>query len=188
MRWIQPTEYLYLGMRPFNPPLSVSSWNGLQEIKFSGGTTYPDHSLEEVLSSVTSPMLQKVAINMSALTKSDDTFGEINGDWDTVDRLLFELGQQRRLKSNEEETLVVEIGIEFGRKQIVDGESINLGKFLGRFRTVGDVDALSDRRRPSRTFASVLCIHTFSICWQADIVVCLVRVCGSRFRSSSVRY
>ena len=103
-------------MRPFNPPLSVSSCNRLQEIKFSGGTTYPDHSLEEVLSSVASPVLQKVTINMSALTKSDDTFGEINGDWDTVDRLLFELGQQRRLKSNEEETLVVEIGIEFGRK------------------------------------------------------------------------
>lgn len=77
---------------------------------------------------------------MSALTKSDDTFGDINiGDWDAIDRLLFELGQQRRLKSNEEETLVVEIGIGFGCKQIIDGESINLGKFLGRFRTVGDV-------------------------------------------------
>jgi len=130
----------YTGMRPFNPPLSVASCGKLQEIVFSGGTAYPDHSLEEVLSSVTSPMLQKVTIYMSALTKSNDTFGEINiVDWDAVDRLLFELGQQRRLRSNGEETLVVEIGIGFGCKQIIDGENINLGYFLGRFRTVGDV-------------------------------------------------
>jgi len=130
----------YIGMRPFNPPLSVTSCNKLQEIIFSGGTAYPDHSLEEVLSSVTSPVLQKVTIYMSALTKSDDTFGEINiVDWDAVDRLLFELGQQRRVKSNGKETLVVEIGIGFGCKQIIGGERINLGDFLGRFRTVGDV-------------------------------------------------
>lgn len=130
----------YTGMRPFNPPLSVASCDQLQEIIFAGGTAYPDHSLEEVLSSVTSPLLQKVTIYMSALTKSDDTFGEINiVDWDTVDRLLFELGQQKRLRSNGEETLVVDIGIGFGCKQIVDRESINLGYFLGRFRTVGDV-------------------------------------------------
>lgn len=128
------------GMRPFNPPLSVSSCNTLQEIIFSGGTAYPDHSLEEVLSSVTSPRFKKVTINMSALTKSDNTFGEINiKDWDAVDRLLFKLGQQRRLKSNGEETLVVEIGIGFGCRQVIDGESINLGNFLCRFRTVGDV-------------------------------------------------
>ena len=128
------------GMRPFNPPLSVGSCNKLQEIIFSGGTAYPDHSLEEVLSSVTSSMLQKVTIYMSALTKSEDTFGEINiVDWDAVDRLLFELGQQRRLRSGGEEALVVEIGIGFGCKQIIGGESINLGYFLGRFRTVGDV-------------------------------------------------
>ena len=127
-------------MRPFNPPLSVSSCKKLKEIIFSGGTAYPDHSLEEVLSSVTSPILQKVTIHMSTLTKSDDTFGEINiVDWDAVDRLLFKLGQQRQLKSNGEETLVVEIGIGFGCRQIVDGESINLGNFLCRFRTVGDV-------------------------------------------------
>ena len=138
--WIHLIAGLHQGMRPFNPPLSVSSCNKLQEIIFSGGTAYPDHSLEEVLSSVTSPMLQKVTINMSALTKSDDTFGEINiVDWDPADRLLFGLGQQRRLKTDGEETLVVEIGIGFGCKQIIDGESINLGKFLGRFRTVGDV-------------------------------------------------
>lgn len=92
------------------------------------------------MSSVTSPILQKVTINMSALTKSDDTFGGINStDWDAIDRLLFELGQQKRLRSDGEETLVVEIGIGFGCKQIIDGESINLGYFLGRFRTVGDV-------------------------------------------------
>jgi hypothetical protein len=127
-------------MRPFNPPLSVASCDKLREIIFAGGTAYPDHSLEEVLSSVTSPMLQKVTIYMSALTKSDDTFGEINiTDWDAVDRLLLELGQKKRLRSNGEETLVVEIGIGFGCKQIIDGESINLGYFLGRFRTVGDV-------------------------------------------------
>jgi hypothetical protein len=128
------------GMRPFNPPLSVSSCDKLQEIIFSGGTAYPDHSLEEVLSSAASPMLQKVTIYMSALTRSDDTFGEINiVDWDPVDRLLFKLGQRKRLESSGESTLVVEIGIGFGCKQIIDGESINLGKFLGRFRTVGDV-------------------------------------------------
>lgn len=127
-------------MRPFNPPLSASSCEKLQEIIFFGWTAYPDHSLEEVLSSVTSPMLQKVTIHMSALTKSEDTFGEINiADWDAVDRLLFKLGQQRRLKSNGEEALVVEIGIGFGCKQIIDGESINMGNFLGRFRTVGDI-------------------------------------------------
>ena len=132
--------HLHLGMRPFNPPLSVSSCDKLQEIIFSGGTTYPDHSLEEVLSSAASPMLQKVTIYMSALTKSDDTFGETNiVDWDTVDRLLFELGQQRRARSNGEETLVVEIGIGFGCKHVIDGENINLGSFLGRFRAVGDV-------------------------------------------------
>jgi hypothetical protein len=130
----------YTGMRPFNPPLSVASCDKLQDIIFSGGTAYPDHSLEEVLSSVTSPKLQKVKIHMSALTKSDNTFGEINiADWDAVDRLLFELGQQKRVRSNGEETLVVEIGIGFGCKQVIDGESINLGKFLGRFRVVGDV-------------------------------------------------
>jgi len=130
----------YTGMRPFSPPLSVSSCSELQEIIFTGGTAYPDHSLEEVLSSVTSPLLQKVTIYMSTLTKSDDTFGEVNiVDWGAVDRLLFELGQQRRTKSNGEETLVVEIGIGFGCKQIISGESINLGNFLGRFRTVGDV-------------------------------------------------
>lgn len=130
----------YPGMRPFNPPISVSLCNKLQEIIFSGWTAYPDHSLEEVLSSVTSPMLQKVTIYMLALTKSDNTFGEINiVDWDAVDRLLFELGQQRRTKSHGEEALVVEIGIGFGCKQVIDGESINLGSFLGRFRTVGDV-------------------------------------------------
>lgn len=127
-------------MRPFNPPLSVASCDQLQEIIFSGGTAYPDHSLEEVLSSVTSQMLQKVTIYMYALTRSDDTFGEINiVDWDVVDRLLFELGQQKRLRSNGEETLVVEIGIGFGCKQTIDGESINLGDFLGRFRSVGEV-------------------------------------------------
>jgi len=132
--------HLHLGMRPFNPPLSVSSCDKLQEIIFSGGKAYPDHSLEEVLSSAASPMLQKVTIYMSALTKSEDTFGEINiADWDPIDRLLFRLGQQRRLKSNGEDTLVVEVGIGFGCRQIIDGESINLGKFLGRFRTVGDV-------------------------------------------------
>jgi len=131
------------GMRPFNPPLSVASCDKLQEIIFSGGTVYPDHSLEEVLSSVTSPALRKVKIHMSALTKSDDTFGEINiVDWDAVDRLLFELGQQKRTRSNGEETLVVEIGIGFGCKQVIDGESINLGKFLGRFRVVGDVQCI----------------------------------------------
>jgi len=130
----------YTGMRPFNPPLSVSSCDKLQEIIFTGGTAYPDHSLEEVLSSVTSPMLHKVTIYMSALTKSDNTFGEINiVDWDPVDRLLFELGQQKKTRSSGEETLVVEIGIGFGCKQIIDGEDINLGNFLGRFRTVGDV-------------------------------------------------
>ena len=131
---------LYLGLRPFNPPLTVASCNKLQEIIFSGGTAYPDHSLEEVLSSVTSPRLQKVKIYMFALTKSDDTFGEINIlDWDAVDRLLFELGEQRRSRSNGEEKLVVEIGIGFGCKQIMNGENINLGYFLGRFRTVGEV-------------------------------------------------
>jgi len=133
----------YIGMRPFNPPLSVDSCDKLQEIIFSGGTAYPDHSLEEVLSSVTSPALRKVTIYMSALTKSDDTFGEINiVDWDAVDRLLFELGQQKRARSNGEETLVVEIGIGFGCKQVIDGESINLGKFLGRFRVIGDVQCI----------------------------------------------
>jgi hypothetical protein len=127
-------------MRPFNPPLSVASCKKLEEIIFSGGTAYPDHSLEEVLSSVASPKLRKVTIYMSALTKSDDTFGEINiVDWDAVDRLLFELGQQRRLRSNGEESLVVEIGIGFGCKEIIDGENINLGYFLGRFRTVGEM-------------------------------------------------
>ena len=132
--------YLHLGMRPFNPPLSVSSCDKLQEIIFSGGTAYPDHSLEEVLSSVTSPTLQKITIYMSALTKSDDTFGEISiSDWDAVDRLMFELGKQRRAKSNGEGNLVVEIGIGFGCKQIISGENINLGFFLGRFRTVGEV-------------------------------------------------
>ena len=132
--WFRP------GMRPFNPPLTVSACDKLQEIIFNGGTAYPDHSLEEVLSSVTSPVLQKVTIYMSALTKSDDTFGETNiVDWDTVDRLLFELGQQRRVRSNGEETLVVEIGIGFGCKHVIDGENINLGSFLGRFRAVGDV-------------------------------------------------
>ena len=131
------------GMRPFNPALSVASCDKLQEIIFSGGTAYPDHSLEEVLSSVTSPALQKVKIYMSALTKSDDTFGEINiVDWDAVDRLLFELGQQKRARSNGEDTLVVEIGIGFGCKQVINGESINLGKFLGRFRIVGDVQCI----------------------------------------------
>lgn len=130
-------------MRPFNPALSVASCDKLQEIIFSGGTAYPDHSLEEVLSSVTSPALQKVKIYMSALTKSDDTFGEINiVDWDAVDRLLFELGQQKRARSNGEDTLVVEIGIGFGCKQVINGESINLGKFLGRFRIVGDVQCI----------------------------------------------
>ena len=128
------------GMRPCNPPLSVSSCNILQEISFSGGTAYPDHSLEEVLSSVTSPILQKVTIHMYALTKSDNTFGEINVvDWDAVDRLLFELGRQRRMRSDKGDTLVVEIGIGFGCKQLIGEESINLGNFLGRFRTVGDV-------------------------------------------------
>lgn len=125
-------------MRPFNPPLSVAKCNKLEEIIFSGGTAYPDHSLEEVLCSVTSPRLRKVTIYMYALTKSEDTFGEINiVDWDAVDRVLFELGQQRRLRSNGEDNLVVEIGIGFGCKQIIDGEDINLGFFLGRFRTVG---------------------------------------------------
>ena len=77
---------------------------------------------------------------MNALTKSDDTFGEINtADWDAVDRRLFELGQRKRLRSNGEETLVVEVRIGFGCKEIVSGESINMGRFLGRFRTVGEV-------------------------------------------------
>lgn len=130
----------YTGMRPFNPPLSVSSCDKLQEIIFSGGTAYPDHSLEEVLSSVSSPVLQKITIYMSALTKSCDTFGEINiADWDAVDSLLFELGKQKRARSNGEETLVVEIGIGFGCKQVIDGESINFGDFLGGFRAIGDV-------------------------------------------------
>jgi len=131
---------LHPGMRPCNPPLSVSLCNKLQEISFSGGTAYPDHSLEEVLSSVTSPMLQKVTIQMFDLTRSDNTFGEINiADWDAVDRLLFELGRQRRTKSNGGETLVVEIWIGFWCKQLIVEESISLGNFLGRFRTVGDV-------------------------------------------------
>ena len=115
------TVPFHSGMRPFNPPLSVSSCDKLQEIIFTGGTAYPDHSLEEVLSSVTSPMLHKVTIYMSALTKSDDTFGEINiADWDPVDRLLSELGHQRRTRTNGDAPFLVTttspIGLEVGQR------------------------------------------------------------------------